>query len=350
MGLHRRPRPRAGETISCVGPDEEVEFFPTFAYLDEGGSSWSLDVRGWVYDPTHDGRIRSRLLAWLCHTLEVHEQAAELPLLRERARPFLLNGRRGRSVCVRIGGRDHPLKASGRDGHFGGTVRLSAADAAALSAGGDWLGFEAVTERQDGRRFAGRARLVGSTGWTAISDIDDTVKVSEVADHRALLANTFLRDFRPVPGMAELYRRWADGGAVFHYVSASPWQLYAPLSDFLSCHDFPAGTFHLKAVRPRGTGLRKFLANPEKTKRKAAAALLAAFPRRRFVMVGDSGERDPEMYAGLARDYPGQVARILIRDVGGDGAQAERLAEAFQGLPEGLWQVFREPGEVAALA
>src|SRR5262249_18285644 len=155
-------------------------------------------------------------------------------------------------------------------------------------------------------------------------------KVSEVCDHRALLANTFLREFRPVPGIAELYRGWAAGGAVFHYVSASPWQLYAPLSEFLRRHDFPPGTFHLKSFRARVTGLRKLLANPEKAKRRAIGAVLEAFPRRRFVLVGDSGERDPEMYAGLARDYPGRVARVLIRDVTGRGPGAERFREAFR--------------------
>jgi phosphatidate phosphatase APP1 len=340
MSLRRPPDLAAGE---------EVVFFPSFGRLDEGGATWALDVRGWVYDPTHDGRVRSRLLELLCHALEVREQEPEIPLLRERMQPFLVNGQRGRRVRVRVGGRAFTLRASGRDGYFGGTVRLPAAEAAALAAGGDWLSFEAVTAAGDARHFPGRARLVGATGLTVVSDIDDTVKVSEVHDHRALLANTFLREFRPVPGMADLYRRWAEAGAVFHYVSASPWQLYAPLSEFLRLHDFPAGTFHLKSFRPRGTGLRKILANPEKTKRRAAAAVLEAFPRRRFVLVGDSGERDPEMYAGLARDYPGRVARVLIRDVTGDGPRAERFREAFEGLPDGLWHVFQEPREIDAL-
>ena len=55
----------------------------------------------------------------------------------------------------------------------------------------------------------------------------DTVKVSNV-NKRELLANTFLREFTPIEGMAALFRRWGRAhGAVFHYVSASPWQLWA---------------------------------------------------------------------------------------------------------------------------
>ncbi len=342
-----RLRRLTGQAASGIGAHEEVVFFPTFGRLDEGGAGWSLAVRGWVYDPTHDGAVRRRLLELLCHALEVREHEADVPLLRERVRPFLVGTARGKRVRIRLGDRGYALRASGRDGHFAGTVRLPAAEAAALAAAGDWLSFEAVTADGDARRFAGRARLVGATGLTVVSDIDDTVKVTEVRDHRALLANTFLREFRAVPGMADLYRRWAKGGAVFHYVSASPWQLYAPLSDFLRRHDFPAGTFHLKSFRPRVTGLRTLLANPEKSKRRAVAAVLEAFPRRRFVLVGDSGERDPEMYAELARAYPGRVARVLIRDVTGEGPRGRRFRAAFGGLPGGLWQVFREPQQVS---
>jgi len=337
------------EAASGIGSGEECVFFPSYGCLDDGGARWSLHIRGWVYDPTPDAPIRRRLLELLCHALEVREHEPEIPLLRERVRPFLVKGEVGRRVCIRLGGKEHGLRASGRDGHFDGTVPLSVGEAGALAAG-DWLSFEAVTAETDIRRFPGRARLVGATGLTVVSDIDDTIKVSEVHDHRALLANTFLREFRPVPGMAELYRRWAEGGAVFHYVSASPWQLYAPLSEFVQGHGFPPGSFHLKSFRPRLTGLRKILANPEKTKRRAIEAVLAAFPHRRFVLVGDSGERDPEMYADIARDYRDQVARVLIRDVTGEGPGAERFREAFQDLPEGLWQVFREPGEIAATA
>ena len=61
-----------------------------------------------------------------------------------------------------------------------------------------------------------------------------TVKVSNVLNKRELLANTFLREFTPIEGMAALFRRWGRAhGAVFHYVSASPWQLQPELQAFL---------------------------------------------------------------------------------------------------------------------
>ena len=92
--------------------------------------------------------------------------------------------------------------------------------------------------------------LVPPTGLSIISDIDDTVKLSDVLNKRELLRNTFLREFVPVDGMATLYKHWEEQhDAVFHYVSASPWQLQPELEGFLRSSGFPPATFHLKSVR-----------------------------------------------------------------------------------------------------
>ena len=75
-------------------------------------------------------------------------------------------------------------------------------------------------------------------------------ELSDVLNKRELLRNTFLREFVPVEGMAELYRHWGEEHeAVFHYVSASPWQLQPELEGFLRNSGFPPATFHLKSVR-----------------------------------------------------------------------------------------------------
>jgi Phosphatidate phosphatase APP1, catalytic domain len=52
-----------------------------------------------------------------------------------------------------------------------------------------------------------------------VSDIDDTIKVSNVSKKELLLENTFFREFRAVPGMSSLYRRWArQRPLILHYV------------------------------------------------------------------------------------------------------------------------------------
>ena len=60
------------------------------------------------------------------------------------------------------------------------------------------------------------------------------------------IESTFCRPFVPVPGMAKLYAALSRYGAVINYVSASPWQLYPPLAEFLRREGFPEGLFQMK--------------------------------------------------------------------------------------------------------
>lgn len=72
------------------------------------------------------------------------------------------------------------------------------------------------------------------------------VKDSCVHDRCELLANTFLKPFQAVAGMARLYQDCYARGGAFHYVSGSPWQLYPPLSEFFEDALLPPGSFDLK--------------------------------------------------------------------------------------------------------
>ncbi|MBI3191475.1 MAG: DUF2183 domain-containing protein, partial [Pedosphaera parvula] len=64
------------------------------------------------------------------------------------------------------------------------------------------------------------------------------------------------------------------------------------------------------------------------------------------VLVGDAGERDPEIYGQLARNHPDQIVRIFIREAGESGLNAARYRAAFEGLPADRWKVFRAPAEL----
>ena len=115
---------------------------------------------------------------------------------------------------------------------------------------------------------------------------------------------------------------------------------------FAASNGFPAGTFHMKQFRVKDGSFLKLFASPEEFKTGVIELMLERFPKRRFVLVGDSGEKDPEVYGAMARRHPEQVVRILIRDVTKEKADAERYRKTFQGLPRELWQIFKEPGEI----
>ena len=64
---------------------------------------------------------------------------------------------------------------------------------------------------------------------------------------------------------------------------------------------------------------------------------------RLLVLVGDSGEKDPEIYGFIARKYPKRVHRIFIRAVKGESARNERFLKAFEGVPQEKWSIFTDP-------
>ncbi|KAJ1642087.1 hypothetical protein LPJ64_006031, partial [Coemansia asiatica] len=163
---------------------------------------------------------------------------------------------------------------------------------------------------------SGLAHLVEPQGVSVVSDIDDTIKASNItAEKRILLETVFARPLKAVPGMAELYRSWYDSGCEFHYVSNSPWQLYPSLDDFFHSNKFPPGSAHLRSFDPNDLlSVSNYTGTPQ-LKRDTIEVLFKTFPHRRFVFVGDCGEHDLETYTDLARRFPDRVLRIYIRDV-----------------------------------
>jgi len=266
-------------------------------------------------------------------------------IFESRVRLFLVDNERGKRVGVRIADQTHVMEASGPNGHFTGTLTLPAAVVEKFADRGQ-LNIKAVTGSGDNRDFSGVVHLIRPEGVSVISDIDDTIKVSQVTDKKQLMANTFTRPFRAVDGMAEKYADWAEAGASFHYVSSSPWQLYPPLERMTREAGFPEATFELKQFRLKDSSLMKLFADPLETKRQVIEPILERYPRRKFILVGDSGEKDPEVYAHIARKYPEQVSRIYIRDVTGEAADSARYKEAFKDIPSEKWMIFSDPASV----
>jgi len=189
--------------------------------------------------------------------------------------------------------------------------------------------------------------LVGEKGISVISDIDDTIKISNVLDTKELLKNTFTREFRVVPGMAALYAGWADRGAAFHYVSGSPWQLYRFITGFLDEKGFPRGSVHLKKFRLTDRSSIRFLVGDQlEYKKKRIQNIIKDFSGRQFILSGDSGEQDPEVYAAIAMEFPQRIKAILIRNAGNlqSSKRIDDLKKTTPGIP---WHVFSSGNDLA---
>ncbi|KAJ6625845.1 hypothetical protein B0H10DRAFT_1782443 [Mycena sp. CBHHK59/15] len=151
-----------------------------------------------------------------------------------------------------------------------------------------------------------------------ISDIDDTVKVANViSGARAIFHNVFVKDLKDiiVPGMGEWYTSMWQRGVRFHYVSNGPFELLPVLADFFVVSQLPPGSIKLRSYAGRSlfSGL---LSAPATRKRAGVQEILQAFPESKFILIGDSGEQDLELYAELARERQDQVLGVFIRDVG----------------------------------
>jgi len=334
-----------------------VVLFPTYARRTSAG--WTATVAGMVVRPLPEqSRRRALAVAVLRRLVELPEAHLDDDVFRRRAEAFLFQRQAGRHVQFVLGGRVVAAGQSDRSGHFRVRVELDAAlvDAVATVSGpaDRRIACSAALVDADDPvpAAAGTIQLVDEVGLSVISDIDDTVKVTNVADRRELLRNTLVREFAAVPGMARAYRAWQESGAAFHYVSSSPWQLSRCLAAFLAAAGLPAGSLHLKLFRLKDSTPLGRLPSRKRSKRRAIEQIMDDFPGRRFVLVGDCGERDPEVYAAVARRRPGQVAAILIREVESRtprGRLHARIGRLAGRLPAGTLRLFADAGELAGI-
>lgn len=180
--------------------------------------------------------------------------------------------------------------------------------------------LELVDERRKPGARAKAPILVPPAGarFGVVSDMDDTVVQSEVTDFVRAARLMLMENARtrlPFHGVAAFYRALARGvgGAEANpifYVSNSPWNIYDVIEDFLDAQGIPAGPLLL---RDWDLGIR--LHRRPNHKATAIPEILAAYPRLRFILVGDSGQEDPEIYRAVVGAHPGRILAVYIRNV-----------------------------------
>jgi phosphatidate phosphatase APP1 len=343
---------RRTSPVCNVAAHETVALFPSLGYLEPDQRHWHVQVHGDVFANGRVGLGKRFLLRLLQRAMKAPDSALQTELFRDRISRFLATDCPGRRIAVHLGGDLHVLeKKSRRNGHFFGVLRLPVEAVGPVERNGCGDAGRVTLAIHHPAAAAplalGQAFLLPAEGLSVISDIDDTLKHSHVACKQSLLANTFLRKFEPVEGMAAVFRGWADSGATFHYVSSSPWQLYRHLAEHLSQEGFPDGSYHLRAFRLRDHLIRRLLMLRRTGKAAVIRSILQTFPQRRFFLVGDSGELDPEIYGAMARKFPRQVAGICIRQLDDKRDKPARYQRAFRGVRYEVVRLFRDAATLA---
>jgi hypothetical protein len=330
---------------------DRVAIYPTFGWLSPDDETWQIPITGTVCEGGDVCRRKRLWLELLQRLNKFHPSNEQRTIFEERVNAFVAPTSRGKQLAIRIGDQIYTLdETTNRSGIFASLLQLPVSAVKELARNGrlqnGWLQLEVLRPDGEVAGFFGSVRLLERVGQSVISDIDDTVKVTHVTCRQSLLENTFLRQFEAVVGMAGVYRRWAADGAAFHYVSSSPWQLFAPLYELFEQSELPRGSFHLSSFTFRNHVLYRIWMLRKRAKFNVLKNLLKAFPQRRFVLVGDSGERDPEIYGALAQRFPEQISGIYIRELGYHPMDRDRFEIAFGKLERNCIQVFRDPDEL----
>lgn len=162
-----------------------------------------------------------------------------------------------------------------------------------------------------------------------ISDVDDTILVSRATSIYKKLRLMLFKNARtrlPFEGVAAFYRALYEGvepGKInpIFYVSSSSWKLFDLLQDFCRVQGIPKGPFLLRDSRM--DQFKLITSMHEGHKLMQVKRIMEMYPYKQFILIGDSGQKDPEIYTEITRRYPGRVKTIYIRNV----SKAERWNE-----------------------
>jgi phosphatidate phosphatase APP1 len=242
-------------------------------------------------------------------------------------------------VTVKLGNNEWPTQTD-QEGYF----RIEVSADTPLTPG--WHQVEARTAQT---QSTGRILVVPTTNVHGIiSDIDDTVLVTEVNSKRRMLANTFLNNplqRQAVPGITRFYNQLiepnphVDQSAVI-YLSASPRQLHTAVQTFLDHNHFREGILITKRVTDDSSS--EPIRDQVAYKTQKIENILSQLPQVRFSLIGDDGESDPEIYAAIRERFPDRIEAIWIRRVNPDPNRARlpnqgdlnSALERFMQLPD----------------
>ncbi|MGJ9416503.1 App1 family protein [Massilia sp. CMS3.1] len=339
--LHERIASRAGQFASGAlrrlrggGGDRPLLVLPYLGF----GNAQRLWIKGRVLDEASFREQTGQDSSWsnlvaLYHRLESDQVA-------------------GARVLAHFGGRNWETVTDG-----GGYFSFDIESTTPLAGGThlvelelpDWMGADGAPIRASSEAFV----PAPSARFGIISDIDDTVlwtNVTNKLNMALMLARTNAHTRKPFKGVAAFYRALRDGAGgnednPLFYVSSSPWHLFGFLVDFLRLQGIPVGPLLLREL-----GLRDVLkpTNHGSHKLDKIELILGLYPDMPFVLIGDSGEKDPEIYTEIVRRHPKQVRMIYIRNVNPDPMRIDALDRLIEEVSTTGTQLILAPDSVFA--
>ena len=209
-------------------------------------------------------------------------------------------------------------------------------DLSALQVGSGWqeATFEVidkVVENQEKIVSTAEAYIQKeSSDFGVISDVDDTILVSHATEilkklRLILTKNAYTR--LPFKGVSAFYKALVKGTGAgsnpIFFVSSSEWNLYDFLVDFCKVRDIPKGVFLLQNYKKNLKQLLFTGGGNHEHKLIKIREILVFYPKLKFILIGDSGQRDAEIYCKIVEEFPDRIISIYIRDVSKDKKRDE---------------------------
>ncbi|OHX65707.1 phosphatase domain-containing protein [Flammeovirga pacifica] len=163
---------------------------------------------------------------------------------------------------------------------------------------------------------------VGNPKYIVISDVDDTILITHATSFLKRIPQTIVKHAfkrKEVEDMSKFYKEMKHQGAEIFYVSNSEMNLFWIIKLFLITRKFPLGPIYLRYQKNWRDFIRTPKANIDQLKNvhkiNRISYLIDNFPEQKFLLVGDSGQKDPYTYKAIAEAFPNNISGIMIRDV-----------------------------------
>ncbi|KAK1750551.1 hypothetical protein QBC47DRAFT_353085 [Echria macrotheca] len=337
---------------SPVGKDDVVWLMDNVAFRSSAGGPWQAEFVA----ATFSSKVSARFVDAVGDVADAVGLArgdAEEAVIEHRIVPFVMDILPGKQVKVNFEGTTLKLGPGGRN-----AISSDLKKVPGPPKGEGTRVIESRAEVPEGAMgiLEMKTFFAEPEGWGVISDIDDTIKITQTSDPTGILRSTFVADPTPVAGMPELYaylQTLVTKTAPWFYLSASPYNLYSFLREFRDAH-YPHGQLILRdASWMTIPGLLSNLTlGTEQYKIDRINKVHRWLPRRRMILIGDSTQSDPEAYGEIYRQHKKWVKLILIRkvtDIAAIGTEEKnapaRFEKAFEGVPGDMWYVFEDPAE-----
>jgi len=319
-----------------IKEDDSVWLLDNVAFRGKNGT-WEAEFVAAAFEGEPSARLVDSV-GDVARLLGLAKGSSEEAVVEHRIKPFVTEILPGRQAKIDFNkSKQIRLSPGGRNGISSDVRQLPHAANGSL--------VTSLADVPDGTRgiLEMKTKYAEPDGWAVISDVDDTIKITQTSDPTGILRTTFVADPTPISGMPELYayvNTVLTTEAPWFYLSASPYNLYPFLREFTAQH-YPHGQLILRdSSWMTIPGLLSNLTlGTREYKVDRIRKVNTWLPKRKMILIGDSTQSDPESYGDICRKHPGWVKLVLIRkvtDIAAVGSEKKNEPERFEKAFEGV--------------